>query len=571
MKKLIVLVSLTLVTLVTCVYNKIGLAEKESVLNLALDNKIKSFDPAVAFNDDSLLVIGQSIETLFQYHYLKRPYEVIPLLAEQMPQVSKDGLKYTINIKKGINYHYGQNKELLGREVQAEDFIWQIKRLAFSEVKSTGQWLFAGKLKGFDEFHKNVKSMKDFYTYPMEGLRAINQHTLEITLTKRDPNLLYFLSMPFTAPIPLEMLKKYNNDLSGVIIGTGPYEFTGINADTYQFKKFTKAHEEYYPSHGDRYANTEDLLASSKQKLPFIEKLNFRVISEDEQKWEALKNKEIDLLDVPQRYLIDLSNSNSTEYKDLEQKDIKVKYFSRQATRWLGFNMTDPVVGKNLALRSAIAHAINYDEYVQKITKNTNLRATSIINPSIPGYNPRHKFPFDHDLDKAKSFLKKAGYEPGELTLTYSTRGSQKAQLAEAEFIKENLAKIGINLNINILEFSEFLKLGRSGKLQFWTDNWIYDYPDAENIMQLLITKNHPGINKSGYSNPKVDQLYEELSKAKTRDARFELMYEIERLVEQEIPWILLIYESTYIAHHSDVKNFRKSFFIRNYVKYLQK
>lgn len=553
--------------------NKINQSKLNQNLNLVINNPIKSFDPAVAFNDDSLLVMGQSLETLFQYHYLKRPFEVIPLLADGMPQISNDGKVYTIKIKPGIFYH-NQNKYLpVNRTVRAQDFIWQIKRLAFSPLGKTGSWLFEGKIVGFDKFSKIVGNDYDkFLTTPLTGVVALDELTLQITLKRPEPNLLYFLAMTFCAPTPIELINKFNNNLENIMVGTGPFYLSKKEKKSYYLKRFNRFHEEFYPSSGDRYANTEELLKASKQKLPFLENIKFQIISDEEDRWNDFRNKKLDILNVPKKYLVHLANQNSDIYKDFINQGVKIKHFSRQTTRWLGFNMNDPIIGgrKNLNLRKAIAHSIDYEKYVEILTNNTNLQANSIFNPSISGYKPSHRLPYKFDLKKAKKFLKASGHKEGSLTLTYSTRGKLSIHFAEAKFLKQSLQKIGIELKINVLEFSEFLKQGRSGKLQFWTDNWIYDYPDGENVLQLLITRNHPGINKSGYSNISVDDLYDKLSKTLDKEKRFELMYRIEKIVEKELPWIMLMYESTYMVQQEGVRNFRKSFFIRNHYKYIK-
>jgi ABC-type transport system substrate-binding protein len=541
-------------------------------MSLAINNPIKSFDPAVVFNDDALFVMAQSLESLYQYHYLKRPFEVIPSLADGMPEISPDGLVYTIKVKKGIKYHNRYNFLAKNRTVTVDDFIWQIKRLAFEPLKSTGAWLFAGNLKGFNEFKTSVGSnLEKFYSEDLTGLEKIDDLTMKVHLKKPDPNLLYFLSMHFTAPVPLEIIKSFNNDLKNIMIGTGPYEYVGFEENKYNFKKFQGFHEEYYPSTGDRYANTEKLLNSSKERLPFIKELEFRVVTGEDNRWKEFIAGNIDILDVPKKQLIKLSDPTSETNRKFKDDGIIVKHFSRQTTRWIGFNMNDPVIGKNLNLRRAIAHIINHDKYIELLTNNTNLKSNSIFNPSIQGYLPEHRLPYSFNVLKAKEYLKKSGYKPGELTLTYSTRGKQAVHHEEANFLKEQFSIIGINLNINFIEFADFLKLGRSGKLQFWTDNWIYDYPDGENLLQLLISKNHPGINKSGYSNPKVDLLYKKLTKTLNKNDRFKIMYEIEEIVEKDLPWVMLMYESTYIIQQKNIKNFRKSFFIRNFIKYLQK
>lgn len=568
MKRHTVGLGILLVVLVFCAKNFYK-TESNHMIHLSVNNIIQSFDPAVAFNDDALFVMAQVHQTLYQYHYLKRPYEVIPSLADGMPEISKDNLVYKIKIKKGIRYHTKMPPE---RTLIVDDFIWQIKRLAFKPLKSTGTWLFTGKIKGFDEFSERVgDSFQNFLNDNIEGLKKLDDHTFEIHLTKPDPNLLYFLSMQFTSPVPLELITQHKNDLRKTLIGTGPYEFTGFAEGVYKLKKFAHYYDEFYPTTGDRYANTEKLLQSSKEKLPFIKNIRIQVVEQEEERWKKFKNGELDILDVPKNKLSVIANPKSDISRTLKEQGVATKHFPRQTTRWIGFNMNDEVLGKNRHLRKAISYALDYDKYIEIITNNTNLKSNSIFNPSIAGYDPGHRVPYEFNLDKARQYLKKAGVKPGELELTYSTRGKQEIHFKEADFIKEQLSQIGINVKINAIEFSEFLKKGRAGQLQFWTDNWIYDYPDAENLLQLLITKNHPGINKSGYSNTKVDELYNELSRTLDQKKRAKLMYEIEKDVEKDLPWIMLMYESAYILHQGNIKNFRKSYFIRNYLKYLQK
>lgn len=546
--------------------------EAAANLNLAILHSIKSYDPAIAFNDDSLTVISQSLDTLYQYHYLKRPYEVIPSLADGMPRISEEGTVYEIKIKPGIPYHdktkfFGQK-----RFVTARDFVNQIKRLAFKPIKSTGSWLFSGKIKGFDEFAKEVgDDFEKMLATPMEGLKAVDERTLRIELTRPEPNMLYFLCMTFTAPVPEEILRKYENDLSNVLVGTGAYYLEKEEEERLVFRRNPNYRSEQYPAAGDRYANTQDLLMSSSERLPFMERITFKVLEDEAGRWEAFINEEIDILSVPKKFLVKITQGDSGLGEELRERGFKIKHFSGVSSRWLGFNMSDPVVGGNLHLRKAIAHAIDYEAYIELMSNNTNLKANSIFNPSIPGYNPSHKMSYEKNLEEAKRQLELAGHNPGELTLTYTTRGKQDIHLEEAAFIKAQLERIGINVNVEVVDFGQFLKKGRANKLQFFTDNWYYDYPDAENILQLLVSSNAPGINKSAYKNAKVDALYGELVKTLDKQKRLSIMREIEDYVDKEVPWVMMMFESSYILHSPKVQNFRKSYFIRNYLKYIKK
>lgn len=546
--------------------------EVDKTLKMALSRPIKSFDPAIAFNDDSLKVIGQSFETLYQYHYLKRPYEVIPLLAEGMPKISSDGRTYTIKIKEGVQYHNHSGVFKGPRYVKAQDFINQIKRLAFKPIKSTGTWLFSGKIRGFDEFSKEVgDSFEKMLSTPIAGVKAMDDLTLRIELTRPEPNMLYFLCMTFTTPVPKELLEANNNDLTETLVGTGAFYLESKYGNELTFKKNTNYRPEKYPSAGDRYANTQKLLISSSERLPFLDGIVFKTIEDEGKRWDAFMNGELDILSVPKKFLVNIVQGDSEVKEDLQERGIKIKHFSSISSRWLGFNMSDPILGKNLSLRKAIAHAIDFDQYIEVMSNNTNLKANSIFNPSIPGYNPSRQMSYHYDLEKAKELLKEAGFKAGELELTYSTRGSQSIHMEEANFIKDQLSNIGINVKVNVLDFSEFLKKGRAGELQFFTDNWIYDYPDAENVLQLLVSSNAPGINKSVYKNSQVDSLYNKLVKTLEKHTRLSIMREIENVVDREVPWVMLMFESSYILHSPHIKNFRKSYFIRNHLKYIKK
>jgi oligopeptide transport system substrate-binding protein len=536
-------------------------------LRLAIASEIDTFDPAQAFNDDSLRVLSQVHEPLFQYHYLKRPYEILPLLAENMPKISKDGLEYTIKIKSNVRYHPHQAFQGI-RTVKAIDFVNQVKRLAFKPLKSTGRWIFSGRMLGFDEFSNYVgQDYERLFSTKLKGIEAIDDHTLKIRLISADAKMIYFLAMNFVVPVPMEIISYYKGDLSSIMIGTGPYKLQSWSVnDNILLRKFKSYRKDDYPSSGDRYANTNGLLDDRQKQIPFLDEISFQIIVESKKRWNLFMKGKLDAIDIPKNYL---SKALSSSEK-LKDKDIHIKHFPSLSSRWLGFNMKDKVMTKNI--RKAISYAINYDQYIEVLFNNTNLSANSIYAPGIPGYDPSRTLPYEFNLDKARALMKKAGFEGGKgfPSLTYSTRSSTQTSLTEAKLIQSQLSEIGIKVEIKILEFKEFLKKGRAGELQIFTDQWIYDYPDAENLVQLLITKNHPGINKAAYSNILIDSLYNKLIKTTDVDAKKIILYDIENQVNKDLPWIKLTFESTYILHYGYVNNWRSSSVMRNFLKYIK-
>ncbi|MGZ3689245.1 MAG: ABC transporter substrate-binding protein, partial [Bdellovibrionota bacterium] len=114
-----------------------------NTLRLASVAKIKGFDPAFADDLYSGLEVERSYEGLLQYHYLKRPYTLIPNLAESMPEQSADGRTLTFHLKKGVLFQDDASfKETggKGREMVADDVVYSFKRLADPKLNSTGWW-----------------------------------------------------------------------------------------------------------------------------------------------------------------------------------------------------------------------------------------------------------------------------------------------------------------------------------------------------------------------------------------------------------------------------------------------
>lgn len=541
-------------------------------IELALENAVESFDPALAYSDDALSVMAQVLEPLYQYHYLKRPYEIIPLVAEGLPEISKDGKTYVMRIKSGVFYHGHPAFHGRVRELAAEDVVMALKRIAFLPLNSPFRSFFAGTLVGFKEFGDAVG--EDWRKLRMTALAGAKAEGTKLTLQllRQEPNLIYYLAMAALAPIPWEVVEHHQNDLSKVLVGTGPYEYLGPTKDVHRLHAFDKYREDFYPTTGDRYANIQNLLTNSRERIPFIQEVSFHVLPTEDGRWKAFHEGRIDILSVPRGMLPKVLGEGEFSKAELESEGIQVKHFPVQALRWLAFDMRDPLWGKNLNLRRAIAHAIDVDGYISLLSQKTNLKAHSLMVPGLPGYDPSSSLPFRYDLQKAKDYLVAAGFPEGKglPVLRYSTRGNQEANINEAEFLKAQLAQIGIQLEIEVISFTDFLKFGRAGKLQFFTDNWFFDYPDGENILQLLVGANAPGINKSGYQNAQVDNWYSELRVTSDPAEKIRLMTLISDKVLEDLPWIPLMYESSYVLLAPHVNNYRKSTVARNYVKYLK-
>ena len=549
-----------------------------NILEYPLSGEVRTLDLTTSYDTLSAAVIHQCVEPLYEYHYLKRPYTIVPLIAKSLPKVEQNGLRYTIKIKENIPYHpdpaFGASDKK--RFVKAQDFVTQIKRLAFIPNASSGWWLFDGKIKGINDFRDKVgSSFELFLKTDISGLKTPDDHTLIIDLVEPYPQMNAALAMSFTAPMPKEALVKYDNKMNDRIIGTGPFMLKKWNhLSGVQLIRNPDYHESFYPTQGDRYAHSRGLLKDAGKKIPFLDGINFRIMKESQTRWLNFLSKKIHILqNIPKEIYDTALTPQGTLTEELQKKNIKMQAFPMLTYWWLSFNMRDSVFAKNKNLRLAVAYAIDYDRFIELFTNNIGQKSNSIYPPGIPGYNPNSVLPYSYDLKKAKEYLAKAGYPNGKglAPVVFDVRGTAGIHRQRGEFIQSQLKQLGIKTIVMTNTFPNFLKKAEAGELQFWQDGWTLDYPDAENVLQLLLTKNRsPGPNVTYYSNPKFDKLFQELKFLPDGKRKWDLMSEMENIVFEDMPWIMQYYSRNYVLFHGELHNYRHSDLIYNNMKYLK-
>jgi ABC-type transport system substrate-binding protein len=563
------LIILALLTFAACSKNK----NRTDTISLSLAQEIATLDPATCYDTVCWIPVSHVYETLYEFEYLKRPYSLRPLIAESMPSISRDRLTYTFHIKKGIKYH---DSEFIpkGREVKAGDFVNQIKRLAFQGSRSQGWFLFDGKVKGFNEWRKAVGTdIEKFFSMNVPGIRVVNDQTFVIELIRPYPQLLWAMALNFTSPIPEEAIRKAKNDFSMKAVGTGPYMIVSYNPNQeVTLKKNPNYITSVYPGEGDRYAHENSLLKDAGAKLPFVENIKLHVIKESQTDWLNFMAKKTDMINlVKDHYDLALLPDGKLR-PEIVKENVQLQASPTLIYWWINFNMKDPIFGKNLNLRKAIAHGVNTEKYIEIFTRSVAQKANSIYPPGIPGYSPSSELPYKYDLTLAKKYLADAGYPGGKglPEVIYDVRGTDTRKRQMGEFVQQELRNIGIKVQVRMNSFPIFLEKSRKGELQFWQGGWVLDYPDAENVLQLLATSNIGGSNSSLYSNPEYDRLFEELRLLEDGAQKFSIMGKLEKIVNADLPWIMQYYSRNYILYHDYIENFRYSDIIYNNLKYLK-
>lgn len=549
-------------------------SKKDDRIEMSLPGEVSTMDPANCYDTICYMPLTQVYESLYEIEYLKRPYTLRPLLADGFPAVSSNRLKYTFKIKKGIRYHsspYVAN----GREVKAQDFLNQLKRLAFQGTRSQGFWLMDQKIKGLNEWRAKVGTdLELFFKEPVPGISAPDDQTLIIELNRPYPQLLWAMAMSFTSPVPEEAIRGSSNDLRQTFVGTGPYLITSYNpSQEVTLVKNDQYTSSRYPTQGDRFAHENGLLKDAGAKIPFVKNVRFVVMKETQTEWLNFMAKKIDLVNLMKdQYPLALTSEGKIR-PEISKEKISLQASPTLIYWWISFNMKDPLLGKNLNLRKAIAHGVNIEKYIELFTYNIAQKANSIYPPGIAGYSPSTDLPYKFDLALAKKFLASAGYPEGKglPKLIFDVRGTDTRKRQMGEFVQQELRNLGIEIEVRLNTFPAFLERSRNGELQFWQGGWVLDYPDAENVLQLLTSANlPPGPNSSQYTNPEFDKMFDKLRELEDGDQKFKLMRKMEEIINKDLPWAMQYYSRNYILYHDHLKNFRYSDIIYNNVKYLK-
>lgn len=543
----------------------------EKILYVTAPSDIKGFDPMMASDVGSAAQIAKIYEGLLTYHWLKIPYELIPNLAEAMPEVSKDGLIYTFKIRKGVLFQddaaFPNGK---GRELTAADFVYSIKRHADAKNQSTGWWIFDGKIKGLNEWREKYAKLDHVnYDDDVEGLKAIDKYTLQFKLAKVFPQFMYALAMPFSYVVAKEVVEKYGKEFINHPVGTGPFRLPVFDqGKRLVFTKNPSFREKYYPTEAsDEF---KSMLKDAGKKLPLIDKIVVDVIIESQPAWLKFNKGEIDYLGIPKDNFNSAIKNNQLS-SNLSEKGISLSITPSLDVYFYGFNF-DHKIFHNLNLRKAMSLAFDQKMLNEIFYNNTGFPAQSTVPPGIAGNDPSFKNEFKGpNLELAKKYLIDAGYPNGkglpEITLdTFSSTSARQ----KAEFFQKQMEKIGIKIKIQTNLSPELQVKIKKRSVMMIDYGWIGDYPDAENFLQIFYGPNSaPGANSANYNNPEFNKMYEKISKMQDSPERTAQYKQMNYFLANDVAAIFTVHTQSYILQQKWIQNYHESDFIFDFHQYL--
>ena len=612
----------------------------QNIFYSAFIERPKHLDPVQSYTEDESHFTQQVYEPPLQYHYLKRPYELVPLTALEVPKPRTiDGGRHTvyeIRIRPGIRYQphpafVAANLDLspqsiaslktpyalpLGtRELTADDYIYQVKRLAHPRLHSPIFGLMAQYIVGLEEYAARLAKADrggwlDLREQPLAGVQKVDRHTFRIVLKGAYPQFVYWLAMPFFAPMPWEAdrffsqpgMAERNFSLDWWPVGTGPYMLTQNDPNSrMELERNPNFRGEPYPAEGEPGDRAAGLLADAGQPMPFIDRVVFSREKEAIPYWNKFLQGYFDTsgigsdqFDQAVRVAVE---GNAALTPEMEEKGIGLSTSVAASTLYMGFNWLDPVVGgdseRTRKLRQAISIAFDVEEQISIFSNGRGLAAQGPLAPGIFGYRegeaginpvvydwvrgqPRRK-----SIEEARKLLAEAGYAGGRdaktgqpLVLYLDTVARGPGDKAQFDWYRRQFDKLSIQLEIRTTDWNRFQEKIRKGSTQIYRLGWNADYPDPENFLFLLYgpqgKAKSQGENASNYQNAEYDALFRRVKDMANSAERQRLIDRMVEIARRDAPWIWGIHPKDYTLRHSWVSNDKPNNMARNNVKYLK-
>ncbi len=521
----------------------------QNILYSSFSERPKHLDPVRSYSSNEYVFLGQIYEPPLQYHFLKRPYELIPLTAAAMPEVAyfdAEGRplpadapaadiawsEYTIRIRPGIRYqpHPAFARDAVGRhryldlrpadlegvrtladfphtgsrELVAADYVYQIKRLAHPRTHSPIQSLMADYLAHLDEYARTLAAAwdeqaaareapwLDLRAFPLADVEVLDRYTYRIRIRGKYPQLLYWLAMPFFAPMPWEADRFYsqpgmaerNLTLDWYPVGTGPYMLTENNPNRRMvLERNPHFHGQTYPTEGEAGDRARGWLDDAGRPLPFIDKVIYSLEKESIPYWNKFLQGYYDVSGVSSDSFdqaIQFAATGEAELTPMmKAKGIKLVTAVQASIYYMGFNMLDPVVGgdseRARLLRRAISIAVDYEEFISIFANGRGIPAQGPIPPGIFGYREGRDGvnPYVYDwvdgearrkpVAEAKRLLAAAGYPGGRdattgkpLIIHLDVTGGGPEDKARFDWLRKQFRKIDLQLVIRNTDYNRF-------------------------------------------------------------------------------------------------------------------
>lgn len=467
---------------------------------------VATLDPAIGYDWQNWSMIKSIFDGLMDYD--PGTTNLRAGLAESYA-VSDDGMVFTFKLRSGVKFHNG-------RVMNAQDVKYSLDRVTNPVTQSPGAGFF-GSIAGYDAVSAGEAT-------DLEGVKVIDDNTVEITLSRPDATFLHVMALNFASIVAKEAVDAAGDDFGKQPVGTGAFKLgEWILGQRLVFEKNT----DYW-----------------RAGLPYLDTVTFEVGQEPVVALLRLQNGEVDVPGdgIPPAKFREVMSDPAQAERVVEGGQLHTGYIT--------LNVNTPPMD-DVRVRKAINMAINKARIVQ-IINGRAVPATQPLPPSMPGYTDGYAG-YAFDVDAAKTLLAEAGLPDGFETELYVMNTDPNPRIAQA--IQNDLAAIGVTAAIKSLAQANVIEAGGNGSApMIWSGGmaWIADFPDASNFYGPILGCSgavEGGWNWSWYCNKELDAMAtkaDSITDPSMADERLKMWSDVYMGVMEDAPWVPVFNEQRY-------------------------
>jgi len=472
-------------------------APAADIVKLAIPSDLTASDPAMSSDVTSGQVLSKVFEKLVT---LDDSLKIIPELAETF-EVSADCTEFKFRLKSNVKFSDGVT--VLNSKIVKDSF----ERVANPKTISPRANLF-DKVVGYDEFIAGKANT-------ISGITQPNDYEISIKIKQPFAPFLYNLTM-----VSASIAFLVNNQP----IGSGPFVIAS-KSDGAKFILKKNPH----------YHNVQNV---------FIDEVIYKIVHDQMTQISEFELGNIDILNLNTVNVNKFLTNNPDKFNIHKQPKLNIYY--------IAFNMGKNIFSDNL--RKAMNHAINKNEIINTLMKNTMVPARGPFPPALNAFDDSIA-DYKYDPAKAKELLAKEKPESLKFDLYYKSSTETEDLM---QMIKEDLAKVGIIVTLKKMEWAALKSEIAKGNLSCYYVNWSADFPDAHNfLIPLFHTKNvGAGGNRAFFSDAQMDQLMDKLEATSDMTEYKKLAQKIQQEIVNKAPWVFLWHEIEFAASHKYIEGY---------------
>jgi oligopeptide transport system substrate-binding protein len=478
---------------------------KEQSLRVQLDDQPSSLDPGQTQYPYETAVLRTISEPLL------RPIPdlsgVVPAAADSY-DVTNNGTVYVFHLHTAAKYWDGT-------PVKAQDFVYAWQRLIDPRLAAPNEVLFANAVLNGDRVSL-LDPQRDASTLDAAlgtlGLKALDEYTFQVTLSRSNPAFIWLAAMPAGAPMQRDAVTKTGDKWATspeTLLTNGPFRVTEIAKNDH----IKVVRNPYYWG-----------------PKPTLTSISFVIVNDGAVALSRYRQGELDAISVQPSQALSVTSDATLKKQLVKTPDLTVY--------WLVFRVNSPPLD-NVRIRQALAQAIDRDAFVAQVFQGQAMPSSTFIPKGMHGYASTlstQRF----DVAQARASLAASGLSAKQLSLTYSYDQSSDFGKATAQFVRDQLrANLGVEINLQALDANTLSSRLGSGQFQIaGPRGWSADYPDPADWYDIFLTTS--SYNVAFYQNQQYDN-FVRVAKTDTDPARRDQEYlQAQQMLTNDVPVVFL-------------------------------